>query len=202
MIIFFNVHVNLLCRQTTIDYVGQIQEKLEDLSSGQCVFNRDGSIIPIRDNSSLLVSATRWNRLDSKGLSRKDGSGQYLPRSVMSSTSSPVLKVTAKKRRRRRKKHLPNCTKPNCTRCLRARNHRLKISRDNERECSSATNQTIKLTSPIRDGNQNSNNSCMSVEGSDNLGYSQAKGKSMHGDSHYKSKDSQKINQKRQQIYY
>lgn len=36
------------CRPQTIDYVGLIKEDLEDLGTDQCVFNRDGSIVPIR----------------------------------------------------------------------------------------------------------------------------------------------------------
>ena len=36
-------------KPTTTDYVGQIKEELEDLSATQCVFKRDGSIVPIKD---------------------------------------------------------------------------------------------------------------------------------------------------------
>lgn len=35
-------------RPTTTDYVGQIEKELKDLNARECLFNRDGSIVPLQ----------------------------------------------------------------------------------------------------------------------------------------------------------
>ena len=35
-------------RPTTTDYVGQIEKELKDLNATECLFNRDGTIVPLQ----------------------------------------------------------------------------------------------------------------------------------------------------------
>ncbi len=143
-----------LYRSATTDYVGQIQEGLEGLGTDQCIFNRDGTITPIKDPTTLSPPSIKQESSEpvqsSSSIKQKSSKPIKYSSSIKQGSSEPVDCNS------RRNERSPDSRRRRSKRKLKLKGMLASVPRAKDSRGSTSRSGV----SHGRNDNRNSNNNC------------------------------------------